>query len=221
MRKVLLAGIAALAASTSLAQTEPDASALTSAKGPANLCQELLAFITPPSGAPAAPASSDQADSTQGADAPTAPTAEPNAAAKAPPAGVGAAPESGAAVTGEDSAPASGEAVPPQSVDNTQSAQDASGQSGPAHEAPEPSSEPVEEGKAQNAELKSSLSAPAPTDATSTPKDSVLSMVEAEKLADANDIAACQAAARELRLAGVDMPAPLLALTALDLRYQQ
>ncbi|WP_163264503.1 hypothetical protein [Chelativorans alearense] len=47
-----------------------------------------------------------------------------------------------------------------------------------------------------------------------------LSLERAEQLAEANDIAACQDAARKLRLAGVPMPSPLLALTALDLQYQ-
>ena len=60
-----------------------------------------------------------------------------------------------------------------------------------------------------------------PTDATSTAAGAVLSVAQAEELARANDIAACQRAARELRLAGVAMPPPLLALTALDLQYQQ
>ena len=64
------------------------------------------------------------------------------------------------------------------------------------------------------------MSAPVPTDGKSVAKDSVLSVAEAEDLAGANDIAACQAAARELRLAGVAMPPPLLALAALDLQYQ-
>ena len=43
----------------------------------------------------------------------------------------------------------------------------------------------------------------------------------AQQLADANDVAQCQKAARDLRVAGVDMPPPLIALTALDLQYQQ
>jgi hypothetical protein len=51
-------------------------------------------------------------------------------------------------------------------------------------------------------------------------KESVLSLQQAEQLATANDIAACQEAAKKLRLAGAPMPPALLALTALDLRYQ-
>jgi hypothetical protein len=46
-----------------------------------------------------------------------------------------------------------------------------------------------------------------------------MSVADAEALAEANDIAACKEAAREMRLAGVAMPPPLLALTALDLKF--
>lgn len=208
MEKALLAGIFTLAASVAGAQVEQVVSEPIGAGEPANLCQELLAFVkTPPPEAAAASAPSTKAGATQSSIAPAAPTEESVAS------------ESEAA--GENSAQTSGKTVPPQSVEKTQSAQEASGQAGPAIEAPEPNSESVETGKAENAELKSGLSAPVPTDATSVPKSSVLSMADAEELADANDIAACQTAGRELRLAGTNMPPPLLALIALDLRYQQ
>jgi hypothetical protein len=196
MEKMVLAGIFALAASASLAQT--GASGQTG--GPANLCQELVAFVREP------------------------PPAEAGAAAAAParasgaPQGTAAPP---AAAGGAGNAPASGEAVPARPVEQTQSAQEASGQTGPAHGAPQPNAQGTEGTKAENAELKSSLSAPMPTDTTSTASQSVLSLAEAEELARANDIAACQRAARELRLAGVAVPAPLLALTALDLQYHR
>jgi hypothetical protein len=65
------------------------------------------------------------------------------------------------------------------------------------------------------------LSAPVPTEPTGTEEEPALTLVEAQELADANDTAACQRAARKLRLAGADMPPALLALTALDLQYQQ
>jgi len=38
-------------------------------------------------------------------------------------------------------------------------------------------------------------------------------------LAGAGDIRACRDAARRMRLAGVNLPNPLLALTALDLKF--
>jgi hypothetical protein len=202
MAKAVLAGIITLAASTALAQTD-STSDQAGAGGPANLCQELLAFMEAPpeETAPAAPA--------QAADAEEEPGEE------------GASPEETAAAGGEDSEPASGEAVPPQSSEESSSSQEITGQSGPATESPDPNEEPVEPSTAEDAPQKNTMSAPVPADQTSTPKDSVFSLDEAQELADANDIAACQSAARELRLAGVAVPPPLLALTALDLQYHQ
>jgi hypothetical protein len=121
---------------------------------------------------------------------------------------------------GEDSSPASGEAVPPRAPSESSSAQDVSGQSGPAHEAPEPNAEAAAQGNVDNAPQTSSLSAPIPMDATEAEEDVPLSLASAEELAGANDIAACRDASRKLRLAGAPMPEPLLALTALDLQYQ-
>jgi hypothetical protein len=48
-----------------------------------------------------------------------------------------------------------------------------------------------------------------------------MSLEEGQALADANDIAGCQQAARSMRREGVDMPPALIALAALDLQYQQ
>jgi hypothetical protein len=56
-------------------------------------------------------------------------------------------------------------------------------------------------------------------DSTSTPKDAVIDMAKAEELAATNDIGACHKVAREMRVAGVPMPPPLVALAALDLKY--
>jgi hypothetical protein len=46
-----------------------------------------------------------------------------------------------------------------------------------------------------------------------------MSVPEAEALAAGNDIRACRDASRKLRMAGVSVPPPLLALTALDLKF--
>jgi hypothetical protein len=48
-----------------------------------------------------------------------------------------------------------------------------------------------------------------------------MTLQEGQALAAANDIAGCQAAARKMRREGVEMPMPLLALAALDLKYHQ
>jgi hypothetical protein len=73
----------------------------------------------------------------------------------------------------------------------------------------------------ENAPQTSGLSAPVPAEAAEAGENVQLSLVQAEELADANDIAACQDAARKLRLAGAPMPPPLLALTALDLQFHR
>jgi hypothetical protein len=194
MEKAVLAAILALAAPTAFAQSAADPAG---ARGPANLCQELLAFMeAPPPAATAAPAA-------------------PAQAAKAEPAKEGAAaasPGTGAA----DAAPA----APAGAAKEGASSQQATGQSGPATDAPDPNVTGAKVGKAEDAPQKASVSAPVPTDGKSVSKESVLSVAEAESLAAANDIAACQTAARELRIAGVAVPPPLLALTALDLKYQ-
>lgn len=236
MRMIIFAGIFALSASTSLAQTgtapapaapgaetavpvDPAAAQQAAAGGPANLCQEVLAFMkAPPPEAPVAPT---EAPAKPAAEAQKAPAGGQSAAAPAQ----GAAPQTQAsekqAAAGENSAPASGDAVQPQSPTKTGSAQEISGQSGPAHGAPEPNSKSAAQGNVQNAPQTSGLSAPVPKEPTSTPKESVMSVTDAEALAETNDIAACQDAAKELRLAGVAVPPPLLALAALDLQYHQ
>jgi hypothetical protein len=167
-----------------------------------------------PADAPATAAAPDEpskeADGASGtADAPAQPADDDAAAAGEE-----------TATAGENSSPASGEAVPPRAPSESGSAQDVSGQSGPAHESPEPNTEKAAQGNVDNAPQTSSLSAPVPVDATEAEEDVSLNLASAEELAGANDIAACQDAARKLRLAGAPMPEPLLALTALDLQYQ-
>lgn len=117
----------------------------------------------------------------------------------------------------EDAAPPKPDARPK----DGNSAQEASGQSGPAHAAPEQNSPVKADASAEQAQLRSGLSAPTPKGASSTPKESVMTVEEAEDLAGANDIAACRDAARKLRLAGVSMPSPLLALAALRPEHKQ
>lgn len=102
------------------------------------------------------------------------------------------------------------------------SAQAITGQDGVATDAPEPGKDNAAAGAVANAPQKNSLSAPAPAaDVTSTPRGSVLTMEAAQHLADAGDVAQCQKAARKMRVAGVAMPPPLIALAALDLQHQQ
>jgi hypothetical protein len=98
--------------------------------------------------------------------------------------------------------------------------QAATGQSGVATDSPAPGAASGAASSAQNAPQKDSRSAPVPpSDATSTPKQAVMTVQEAEALAQANDLQACHDAAQRLRVAGVSMPPPLIALAALDVKF--
>ncbi|MBA3448439.1 MAG: hypothetical protein H0T56_12700 [Pseudaminobacter sp.] len=242
MRKMVLAGIFALSASTSLAQTgtapapaapaaetatpaAPQAATPTDAAaapqaiagGPANLCQELVAFMKapPPEAVAPAPAAKPAAAApAQAAPAQQGASAQPAPAQQADPAGQGSSALAGTA--------GSGEAATAKPESGTNSAQAVTGQDGVATDAPKPSNENVAAGSVANAPQKDSRSAPLPpADVTSTPKESVITVEKAEELATANDIAVCQDMARRMRVAGVSMPPPLIALAALDLQYQQ
>lgn len=211
MRTAIFAGLLALSASSSFAQTgTPPATEAPAAEtaapagqataeksgdgGPANLCEELMAFMTAPPPAAETPAK-------PAADAKSAAEAKDTLEAKG--------------------APASGQAVEPEPPGETGSAQEISGQSGPAHGAPAPNPKLAAQGDVQKAPQTSSMSAPVPTEPSAPAKESIMSVAEVQALAATNDIAACQDAARKLRLAGAAMPPPLIALTALDLRFHQ
>lgn len=203
MRTLILAALFALSATPSLAQggSEPAAPAVAPgaplAGGVANLCQELLAFMKAPPPEPEAkqaPAAADKSASAQPAGA------KPSETRK------------GTTPSGD---PAKVEA-------GTGSAQKITGQEGVATDAPQPAKDNAASGSATNAPQKESRAAPLPpADVTSTPKESVITIEAAEKIASANDIAQCQKTARKMRVAGVAMPPPLIALTALDMQFQQ
>lgn len=215
MREIILAGAFALSTSTCLAQTatppapaspqsaSPIEAAAPPQGGPANLCQELLGFMKAPP--PEAPQAADAKK--------TAVTADQQAKPQQPASSQqGSAGLAGTAATGKD----------PSGGGGSNSAQAVTGQDGVATDAPEPDKGKADAGSVANAPQKESRAAPLPpADVTSTPKESVLSMEAAKQLADANDIAQCQKTAREMRVAGVAMPPPLIALAALDIRYQQ
>jgi hypothetical protein len=109
--------------------------------------------------------------------------------------------------------------VPPKPAAEGGSAQQIAGQSGPAVESPKSPQQPATQGSGQNAPQTSGIAAPTPAAPPSTPKLSVLKLEDAEALAQANDPMACRDASRKLRLAGVAVPAPLLALAALDPKF--
>ncbi len=162
MRNVVI--LAALAASVSTAQA---------AGPPANLCQELVAFVHPkaPDATPSAPQPA-------------------TAAVQAPDRGAAQQPGAGA---GE--------------------VQQKSGLSGPVAQTGPGASGP--QGQAQAP----SQAAPAPAGAPAQKKPSPEQIAQVDAAAGANDIQACRAAAQAIRRAGVVMPAPLLALSALDPKF--
>lgn len=220
MRNIVLVGTLLFSASTCLAQTaaplqpaapvvssQPDEAATVKRAGPANLCQEVLAFMKAPTPEPAAPTAAKPAAA-----------APPQQAA--PAASAGAAQNGSSALAGTST---SGEGASAKADTATNSAQEITGQKGVATDAPDSGGgEATASGSVQNAPQKDSRSAPTPAaDVTSTPKESVLTVAAAEQLAAENDIAGCQKSAREMRVAGVEMPPPLMALAALDLKYQQ
>jgi len=205
MMRTLLAGIFALATSAAFAQTSAvptsgtsDAVASVAEAGkPANLCQELVAFMKAPPEKKAAPA-------------------KPAAAVK--PAAPPASPKDTSALAGTTRA-GDGATAKPENTAN--SSQAVTGQKGVATDAPEPSNHNAAAGSVANAPQKESRSAPLPpADVASTPKESVITTEKAESLVATNDIAQCQGIARQMRVAGVAMPPPLIALAALDLKYQ-
>jgi len=214
MRSIILAGMFALLASTSWAQTTPAPQTtvppvdgqgngpVVRQGGPSNLCQEVLAFMKAPAPEAAAPAVA-------------AKPSEPPASQAAP---------ARQAAPGQDSAAVKGttDTGPAKADEGTGSAQEITGQDGVATDAPQPGKDSAASGSASNAPQKESRAAPVPpADVTSTPRETVLTVEAAEQLAAANDIAQCHKVAREMRVAGVDMPPPLMALAALDLQYQQ
>ena len=166
MRRSLLAtvvGTTALFATAVLAQTPMEAPAPRT--GPANICQEVVAFLKTP---------------------PPAPAATP--APAPPPAATGPAPQ--AAQTGSN--------VP-------------QGGGAPAVEAQKA---PPPAGQNATPPQTAGITAPVPQ-APPAPKAPPVSLAQAESLASANDVKGCRDAARTMRLAGVALPAGLLALAAL------
>jgi len=219
MKSIVLAGAVIFSASTCLAQTaappqpaapataaQPEADAPIRQSGPANLCQELLGFMTAPGPEAEAPSPAKPAATAPQQAAPASDSGTDGNGASAL-----------AGTTGSDE-PASAEAD-----SATNSAQEITGQDGVATDAPDSDGEEATaSGSVEDAPQKDSRAAPTPpADVTSTPKESVMTVEAAERLAAANDVEQCQKSAREMRVAGVDMPPPLIALAALDLQYQQ
>lgn len=184
--------------------TQPDAEAVAApgtlaastphATPPANICVELVTFLMPK---PAPAETAGQAGS---------PPANTQQAAAGQPAAAGQA------------APQQPSGQSAQAQKDGGSAQQASAQSGVAAEAPK-SDAPAAVGSGQNAPQTSGQSAPIPQTADKNEPAPSVSLEEAQGLAAANDIAGCRASAQKMRREGVEMPNPLIALAALDMRF--
>ncbi|WP_082523990.1 hypothetical protein [Methylobacterium sp. Leaf399] len=158
---------------------------------PANICKELTAFLHPP--APAAPAAA---------------AAPSQTAVQAPNPGGSSPAPSGASETQKSSG---------LSGPTTNGGPGASGPQGASQNAGSPSGASAPSGQASPPPAQAA--APAAPAAPPPKKPSSEEVVRADAAIAANDIAACQASARGMRRAGVVMPAPLMSLAALDLKF--
>lgn len=176
-----LSRIALLTTATLLAlpASAQDAAPPAASGGPADLCKELLAFVTAP-----------EAKKQEGATPPSQTTAVSNPSGKS------------------EGKPSGGGGEP----------QLKSGLSGATG-----SSDTVAPGDRKSALAQANASAKAaaaPAASPPPPKPDAATVAGIETAAASNDQAGCRAAARTMRKAGVPMPPPLLALAALDLKFQ-
>lgn len=169
------------------------------AKGPANLCQELVAFVQKPE-------EKKQEAATPAKQA----TAVSNSSGKSegqPSTGAGE-PQQKSGLSG------------PTNADTKAPSSDTKA---PSTEAKAPTSDtraPVSDGKTVMTQANASAKSPPPPGAPApSPKPDPAVIAQLETAAGANDQTACRAAARAMRVAGVVMPPPLLALAALNPKF--
>ncbi len=206
----LAAGIGAFALSVGLAAAQDAAPtpAAPEAGKPANLCQELVAFVKQPEPAKAA-ATTPQSQA----------TAVSNPSGKTeggkPSDAGGSQKSAGLSGTVNESGPKSEANRPAEGKSADAKAMEAK----LADTTPNAATNPATDPRARaNAEAKVP---PAPAAPTPGPKPDQPTIEKLETAAAANDQATCRATARAMRVAGVIMPPPLLALSALDLKYFQ
>lgn len=188
-----------LVAPAAFAQDAAPAPAAAPAKGPANLCQELVAFVQKPE-------EKKQEAATPAKQA----TAVSNSSGKSegqPSTGAGE-PQQKSGLSG------------PTNADTKAPSSDTKA---PAIEAKAPTSDtraPVSDGKTVMTQANASAKSPPPPGAPApSPKPDPAVIAQLETAAGANDQTACRAAARAMRVAGVVMPPPLLALAALNPKF--
>jgi hypothetical protein len=209
----LLATSAITSVAVAVAQTPPAGGAAQAGarKSPANLCTELAAIVRPLTQAPAPAAAQGPA----AASAPQ-PTPAQQTAVAAPPQGGPTAQPSGQGAPTQSGIPG----PTPQATTQGTPGPQAAGQSPAVTQPQAPSGQGSAQAPAQAAP-RPAQAAPAAPAAPSAPKPTPAAIEKVEAAARGNDIAGCKAAAQEMRRAGVAMPAPLLALAGLDLKYLQ
>jgi hypothetical protein len=188
-----------LVAPAAFAQDAAPAPAAAPTKGPANLCQELVAFVQKPE-------EKKQEAATPAKQA----TAVSNSSGKSegqPSTGAGE-PQQKSGLSG------------PTNADTKAPSSDTKA---PSSEAKAPTSDtraPVSDGKTVMTQANASAKSPPPPGAPApSPKPDPAVIAQLETAAGANDQTACRAAARAMRVAGVVMPPPLLALAALNPKF--
>ncbi|MDR7037934.1 hypothetical protein J2X36_002687 [Methylobacterium sp. BE186] len=177
------------------------ASAQAGSGKPANLCQELVAYVHPPAPAqaPAAPAAGQPAAGQPNSGQPSA--GQPTSAVQAP-------------------APGQQSGGPSAAAGETQQKSGMSGpvaQNGPGASGPQGAAQADAKATAPQAAAPATPAAPAAPPPPLKPTPEMIERVDAA--ARDNSIAACRDAARAMRVAGIPMPAPLLALSALDPKF--
>ncbi|MER2264532.1 hypothetical protein [Methylobacterium oxalidis] len=173
---------------------------------PANLCQELVTFVHPPAPAPApAPAGG-----------------QPTPAVQAPTSGQ---PSGGASAAAGETQQKSGLSGPVTQTGPGAAGPQGAAQAGQGAAQPAQGAAPPAQGAAQpgaQAEAKPAAPPPAAPAAAAPPpppKPTPEMIERVDAAARDNNISACRDAARQMRVAGIPMPAPLLALSALDPKF--
>ena len=192
---LLLASFVFFPVSLHAQEASSPARTATSAGKPANLCQELIAFVRQPDAAV-------KADATPAALA---------TAVQAPKEGTPAQKSGDGGGEPQENAGLSGQV--------TSSGPGASGPQGNTQNAAAPSGAAA--GAAPSQQGPPSPQSPAPTPAApatpTAPKPTAEAISEIERAATGNDLAGCRAAGQRMRRAGVAMPAPLVALSPMSL----
>jgi hypothetical protein len=201
----LAAGIGALALSVGFASAQDAAPAPAASEPgkPANLCQELVAFVKQPEAAKAAATTPpQQATAVSNPSGKTEGGKPSDAGGTATTAGLSGTTNAGGPKS-EANRPAEAKPTNPQTAATT----------------PNAATNPATDPRARaNADAKVP---PAPGTPGPGPKPDQATIEKIEAAAAANDLPACRSAVRAMRVAGVIMPPPLLALSALDLKYMQ